>query len=62
VTATRLAHFLESVESEELLLKQRTADQEARNVIRLVNNEEAPRKPDKNTRAIPYQPKIRGEF
>lgn len=39
ITAARLAHFLESVESEEVLLRQRTADREARNVLKLINNE-----------------------
>ncbi len=46
ITAARLAHFLESVESEEVLLRQRTADREARNVLKLINNE--PIKPELN--------------
>jgi hypothetical protein len=49
LTATRLAHFLESVESEEFVLKQRVADQEARNVIRLINNEALTEELEQNT-------------
>jgi hypothetical protein len=37
VTATKLAHFLESVEAEELLLQQRLADRATRNVLALVD-------------------------
>lgn len=52
VTAIRLAQFLESVESEEVLLRQRTADREAHNVLRLINNETIIPEPDQNTTAI----------
>jgi hypothetical protein len=37
VTATKLAHFLESVEAEEVLLQQRLADRATRNVLALVD-------------------------
>lgn len=47
-TASRLAHFLESVESKEILLRQRTADLEARSILRLVNNEVITRDPNQN--------------
>lgn len=49
ITAVRLAHFLESVESEEVLLRQRIADREARNVLKLINNEVITREPNQNT-------------
>lgn len=39
VTAARLAQFLESVEAEEVLLKQRLADREARAVWRVINGD-----------------------
>ena len=38
VTATKLAHFLESVESEEVLLRQRIADREGRSILSLINS------------------------
>ncbi len=38
LTAVQLAKFLESVESEEILLKQRLADRETNHVLRLINN------------------------
>lgn len=53
ITAVRLAHFLESVESEEVLLHQRTADREARNVLKLINNEMATPEPSQNNPALP---------
>jgi hypothetical protein len=37
VTAARLAQFLESVESEEALLRQRLADREARVIRKMIN-------------------------
>lgn len=51
--AARLAHFLESVESEEVLLRQRIADREARNVLKLINNEIPTPEPSQNNPAIP---------
>lgn len=39
VTATKLAHFLESVEAEEVLLQQRLADRATRNVLALVDGQ-----------------------
>jgi putative transposase len=53
VTATRLARFLESVESEEVLLRQRIADREARTVLRLINNEAITLEPNQNTNLTP---------
>lgn len=37
ITALKLAQFLESVESEEVLLQQRVADREARNILHIIN-------------------------
>jgi type II secretory pathway component PulK len=37
ITALKLAQFLESVESEEVLLQQRVADREARNILHITN-------------------------
>jgi hypothetical protein len=37
ITATKLAHFLESVEAEEVLLRQRLADKATRNVVAMIN-------------------------
>lgn len=53
ITAARLAHFLESLESEEALLRQRTADREARNVLKLINNEIATPEMSQNNPAVP---------
>jgi hypothetical protein len=53
ITAARLAHFLESVEAEELLLQQRTADREARNVLKLIDIEMAASEPSQNHPALP---------
>ncbi len=38
ITALKLAQFLESVESEELLLRQRAADRESLNILRVIND------------------------
>lgn len=56
VTASRLAEFLESVESEEVLLKQRIADQELRGVLTLINNEVTTRELNENTKIISTSP------
>lgn len=56
ITAARLAHFLESVEAEEELLRQRTADREVRNVLKLINNEMATPEPSQNSPAVPAIP------
>jgi hypothetical protein len=53
ITAARLAHFLESVESEEVSLRQRTADREAHNVLKLINNETVTPRPNQDSPAIP---------
>jgi putative transposase len=42
VTAKKLAQFLESVESEEVLLQQRIADREGRTILSLINNNSVP--------------------
>jgi transposase InsO family protein len=43
ITATKLAHFLESVESEEVLLRQQLADKATRNVLDMINAVPQPR-------------------
>jgi putative transposase len=53
VTAVRLAHFLESVEAQEILFRQQTADREACSVLRLINNEVITREPNQNTHVTP---------
>lgn len=42
LTATKLAHFLESVEAEEILLRQRIADREGHTILRLINGSALP--------------------
>lgn len=43
ITATKLAHFLESVEAEEVLLRQNLADKATRNVLDMINAVTQPR-------------------
>lgn len=56
ITASRLAGFLESVESEEALLRQRIADRELRGVLRLINNETIAQEPNQDNDVISTSP------
>lgn len=43
ITATKLAHFLESVEAQEVILRQHLADTATRNVLDMINAVTQPR-------------------
>lgn len=53
ITAARIAHFLESVEAEEALFRQRATDREAHNVLTLINNEPVTSRPNQDSPAMP---------
>jgi putative transposase len=52
ITANKLAHFLESVEAEEVLLRQQLADKATRNVVALINAVGQPRISDKTNQPM----------
>lgn len=60
ITATKLARFLESVESEEVLLRQQLDDKATRNVLDMINAVEQPRIPTMTNRHMSREANLPG--